>query len=264
VPSSPFFSAVARLNPFPANSNGNAAAATAPPSVTNANAAAAENVTTGSISPPTDAAGPSQPNAGQNGSAGAAGNAAIASAADRKGVYPLIARASESMVGVVAVAGPSASMPAEVNTSSRRAGADAKGVSLSDAVTAAVLSHPLMGAQAAKVTGSLADVRTAQGATKPQLQVYAGSGGSYLGSYSNSPSQFGSVEVPGSSRSDAGFTLRQLVYDFGAARADIARSKSLVDAERLRLADQAEDIALRTVNAYLNLLEQGELIALID
>jgi adhesin transport system outer membrane protein len=264
VPSSPFFSAVARLNPFPANSNGNAAAANAPPSVTNANAAAAENVTTGSISPPTDATGPSQPNAGQNGSAGAAGNAAIASAADRKGVYPLIARASESMVGVVAVAGPSASMPAEVNTSSRRAGADAKGVSLSDAVTAAVLSHPLMGAQAAKVTGSLADVRTAQGATKPQLQVYAGSGGSYLGSYSNSPSQFGSVEVPGSSRSDAGFTLRQLVYDFGAARADIARSKSLVDAERLRLADQAEDIALRTVNAYLNLLEQGELIALID
>ena len=262
VPSSPFFSAVARLNPFPANSNGNAAAANAPPSVTNANAAAAENITTGSISPPTDATGPSQPNAGQNGSAGAAGNTAIASAADRKGVYPLIARASENMVGVVA--GPSASMPAEVNTSSRRAGAEAKGVSLSDAVTAAVLSHPLMGAQAAKVTGSLADVRTAQGATKPQLQVYAGSGGSYLGSYSNSPSQFGSVEVPGSSRSDAGFTLRQLVYDFGAARADIARSKSLVDAERLRLADQAEDIALRTVNAYLNLLEQGELIALID
>jgi adhesin transport system outer membrane protein len=262
VPSSPFFSAVARLNPFPANSNSNAAATNAPPSVTDANAAAAENVTTGSISPPTDAAGPSQPNAGQNGSAGAAGNAAIASAADRKGVYPLIARASENMVGVVAE--PSASMPAEVNTSSRRAGAEAKGVSLSDAVTAAVLSHPLMGAQAAKVTGSLADVRTAQGATKPQLQVYAGSGGSYLGSYSNSPSQFGSVEVPGSSRSDAGFTLRQLVYDFGAARADIARSKSLVDAERLRLADQAEDIALRTVNAYLNLLEQGELIALID
>jgi outer membrane protein, adhesin transport system len=121
-----------------------------------------------------------------------------------------------------------------------------------------------MGAQAAKVTGSLADVRTAEGAIKPQLQVYAGSGGSYLGSYLNSPSQFSSVNIPGSTRSDAGFTLRQLVYDFGAARADIAHSKSLVDAERLRLADQAEDIALRTVNAYLNLLEQEELIALID
>src|SRR5216684_6365589 len=264
VPSSPFFSAVARLNPFPANSNGNAAAANAPPSVMNANAAATDNMPTGAIQPSVAAPSPSQPNAGQNGSAGAAGNTAIASAADRKGVYPLIARASANMVGVVAVAEPSASMPTEVSTSSRRAGAEEKGVSLSDAVTAAVLGHPLMGAQAAKVTGSLADVRTAQGATKPQLQVYAGSGGSYLGSYSNSPTQFGSVAVPGSSRSDAGFTLRQLVYDFGAARADIARSKSVVDAERLRLADQAEDIALRTVNAYLNLLEQGELIALMD
>jgi adhesin transport system outer membrane protein len=264
VPSSPFFSAVARLNPFPANSNGNAAAANAPPSVTNANAAANDNIATDAISPSTDAPGPSQPSASQNGSAGAAGNTAIAPAADRKGVYPQIARASANLVGVVAVAEPKASMPTEVSTSSRRAGAEGKGVSLSDAVTAAVLGHPLMGAQAAKVTGSLADVRTAQGATKPQLQVYAGSGGSYLGSYSNSPTQFGSVAVPGSSRSDAGFTLRQLVYDFGAARADIARSKSVVDAERLRLADQAEDIALRTVNAYLNLLEQGELIALMD
>ncbi len=75
------------------------------------------------------------------------------------------------------------------------------GVSLSQAVGAAVMSHPLMGAQAAKVTGSLADVRTAQGATKPQLQVYAGSGGSYLGCYANSPassarSPFPEVLVP--------------------------------------------------------------------
>ena len=117
-----------------------------------------------------------------------------------------------------------------------------------------------MGAQAAKVTGSLADVRNAQGATKPQMQVYAGSGGSYLGGYSNNPRTFGSVDIPGSSRSDAGFTLRQLVFDFGAAKADIARSRSVVDAERLRLADQAEDIALRTINAYFNLLEQEQLI----
>lgn len=138
------------------------------------------------------------------------------------------------------------------------------GISLGQAVGIAVMSHPLMGAQAAKVTGSLADVRTAQGATKPQLQVYAGAGGSYLGTYSNVPTQFGSVNVPGSSRSDAGFTLRQLVYDFGAAKSDIARSRSLVDAERLRLADQAEDIALRTANAFLNLLEQEELIVQID
>ena len=255
VPSSPFLTAVA------------AAAAKASPSAMNANAAATDDVATSSTSRPANTPSPSQPNAGQqNGSTGAAADTPpVAGAADRKEVYPQIARASGNMVEAFAAAGLRASMPAEVGTSSPRGHAEGKKeVTLSAAVAAAVMSHPLMGAQAAKVTGSLADVRTAQGATKPQLQVYAGSGGSYLGSYSNYPSQFGSVAIPGSSRSDAGFTLRQLVYDFGAARADIARSKSLVDAERLRLADQAEDIALRTVNAYLNLLEQGELIALID
>jgi adhesin transport system outer membrane protein len=255
VPSSPFLTAVA------------AAAAKASPSAMNANAAATDDVATSSTSRPATTPSPSQPNARQqNGSTGAAADTQpVAGAADRKEVYPQIARASGNMVEAFAAAGLRASMPAEVGTSSPHGHAEGKKeVTLSAAVAAAVMSHPLMGAQAAKVTGSLADVRTAQGATKPQLQVYAGSGGSYLGSYSNYPSQFGSVAIPGSSRSDAGFTLRQLVYDFGAAKADIARSKSLVDAERLRLADQAEDIALRTVNAYLNLLEQGELIALID
>lgn len=141
---------------------------------------------------------------------------------------------------------------------------EAKRISLGQAIGAAVLSHPLMGAQAAKVTGSMADVRTSEGALKPQLQVYAGSGGSYYGSYLNTPRQFYDPSVPGASRTDVGFTFRQLVYDFGAAKADVARSKSLVSAERLRLADQAEDIALRTANAYMNLLEQSELIAQIN
>jgi outer membrane protein, adhesin transport system len=252
VPNSPFLTAVVRLNPLPGNSSFNAAAAPASPPAISADAAAADTPTTAAIASPTGAAGPSEPSAGQ------------AVAANRQAVYPQIARASANTTSVLATAVPPPAMPAAVSPSSPRARAEGKAVTLSDAVTAAVMSHPLMGAQAAKVMGSLADVRTAQGATKPQLQVYAGSGGSYLGSYLNSPEQFGSVAIPGSSRSDAGFTLRQLVFDFGAARADIARSKSLVDAERLRLADQAEDIALRTVNAYLNLLEQGELIAEID
>jgi adhesin transport system outer membrane protein len=183
-------------------------------------------------------------------------------APERKAVYPQIVSASSDMANVLVK--PSAPAPDTTGSTSRGARASGQGVSLGDAIGAAVMSHPLMGAQAARVTGSLADVRTAQGATNPQLQVYAGSGGSYLGTYVTSPNMFGSVAIPGSERTDVGFTLRQLVYDFGAAKADIARSKSVVDAERLRLADEAEDIALRTANAYVNLLEQAELIAMID
>jgi outer membrane protein, adhesin transport system len=138
------------------------------------------------------------------------------------------------------------------------------GLSMSEAVAVAVLSHPLMGAQAARVKSSGADLRYAQGAIKPTLEVFAGTGQSTAGSYGNYPTQFDHLRIPGTARTDAGFTFRQLIYDFGAARAEIARNRALIDAEKLKLADQAEDIALRTVNAFLNLLEQKELIGLID
>jgi outer membrane protein, adhesin transport system len=264
VPSSPFLTAVARLPAFRANPGAASAAANPLPSATNANAATTENITTGPLRPPAAAPPSGQQTAEQGPLLRPASNPAIEPAADRAGVSPQIASVTPRMVDAITAARAPAPIPGKNTTSSPGARIEGKGISLSDAVGTAVLNHPLMGAQAAKLTGSLADVRTAEGATKPQLQVYAGSGGSYLGTYANSPVQFGSVEIPGSSRTDAGFTLKQLIFDFGAARADILRSKSLADAERLRLADQAEDIALRTVNAYLNLLEQEELIALID
>jgi adhesin transport system outer membrane protein len=260
VPNSPFLTAVAGI------ASSRPAAATSGPSAAalNARAQMPDTTTTGSIPPSSAAANDDTGPFALRGTFGVAASDAPESVANRKSVYPQIASASSEMVGLFAaakIAPPSAADNVVAPSSMRGRG---RLISLNDAVGAAVLSHPLMGAQAAKVTGSLADVRTAQGATKPQLQVYAGSGGSYLGSYLNAPAQFGDINIPGSSRSDAGFTLRQLIYDFGAAKADILRSKSLVAAERLRLADQAEDIALRTVNAYLNLLEQDQLISLID
>ena len=249
VPNSPFLTAVVRFNPL----------ARPPESVANANAAVNDAST---AQPTVSAIEPQSAPARTVIATADVETTSAVSSAERKEVYPQVASASRSLATIAAPAAPEIARP--VVADAAKPAPRGRGILLGEAVGAAVLSHPLMGAQAAKVSGSLADVRTAEGSLKPQLQVYAGSGGSYLGSYVNYPRQFSDVAVPGSSRSDAGFTLRQLIYDFGAAKADIARSKSLVDAERLRLADQAEDIALRTANAYFNLLEQSELIALID
>lgn len=256
VPNSPFLTAVIRLKPTTVGSNAAIAATGSVASPFDANAQAADLPLRGSIL--NAALGPM---AGEVPPPTPKPPPFTAPVPERSQVFPQIAAAQSTLVASVAPTMTPNAGPKRPNDSPVRGG---KAVLLGEAVGVAVLSHPLMGAQAAKVSGSLADVRTAQGALKPQLQVFAGSGGSYLGSYQNYPQQFGSVAIPGSSRSDAGFTLRQLVYDFGAAKADVARSRSIVDAERLRLADQAEDIALRTVNAYLNLLEQRELIALMD
>jgi adhesin transport system outer membrane protein len=262
VPNSPFLTAVVRLNPLATPSGDGAAGPNPRNTAGNPNAATVGAAATQQAAPENDLHGQSQRDDPQSTVSIAGATLRGSLAAERKEVYSQVAAASSSLA---AMATPS---PLQAGGSGQGGVAKpvpkGRGILLGEAIGAAVLSHPLMGAQAAKVTGSLADVRTAQGAIKPQLQVYAGSGGSYLGSYANSPHQFDAVNVPGSSRSDAGFTLRQLVYDFGAAKSDIARSRSLVDAERLRLADQAEDIALRTVNAYFNVIEQSELIALMD
>ena len=53
VPSSPFLTAVARLSPFQANANANGAATDLSASARNANAAASEDIATGSVSPVT-------------------------------------------------------------------------------------------------------------------------------------------------------------------------------------------------------------------
>lgn len=137
-------------------------------------------------------------------------------------------------------------------------------LTLEDAVAAAVLSHPTMGAAAARVVKASAGVDAAQTAFRPTLSVMTGTGWAMLGQYNNYPHMFSAPGLPGSERTDLGLSFRQLIWDFGAAQEEVERSKAVVDSEKLKLADQAEDIALRTVNAYFNLLEQQELLNLID
>jgi outer membrane protein, adhesin transport system len=265
---SPFFETVARLNPFklrvrsPVPAASPAAVPAKPPAVVIADIPMRGTITTGPSTPvPARAMRPQDPPP-----AGLVAAPAVAPPVpkvNRQDVVNQLAVTSRDFTAAaLSTLKPLLADPGRPVESAHAR--EATRVSLGQAIGAAVLSHPLMGAQAAKVSGSLADVRTSEGALKPQLQVYAGSGGSFYGAYLNTPKQFYDASIPGASRTDVGFTFRQLVYDFGAAKADVAHSKSLVSAERLRLADQAEDIALRTANAYMNLLEQSELITQIN
>ena len=202
---------------------------------------------------------------------------AAAPRVERVAVLPEVAQASNGLLADIAAKGmPVAAVPhagephkisrgkAPVSSGKPPVRKDPSSLSMSHAVAVAVLSHPLMGAQAARVQSSGADLRYSQGALKPTLEIFAGTGQSTAGTYGNYPTQFDHANIPGTARTDIGFTFRQLIFDFGAARSEIARNRALIDAEKLKLADQAEDIALRTVNAFLNLLEQKELIGLID
>src|SRR3569833_23176 len=203
VPNSPFLTALVRLNPA-ATTDAAAAAPNSTGSVANANAAITDGWT---LRPSTSESSAGSGTQRSNPSAAAAGvetTSSVGSVGERKDVYHQVTSASGDLAAIAAPSVTQMSKPSQGQVP--KVGAKARGILIGEAVGAAVLGHPLMGAQAARVPGSLADVRTAQGAEKPQVQVYGGTGGSYLGSYVNYPRQFGDVAVPGSSRTDAGIT----------------------------------------------------------
>lgn len=191
---------------------------------------------------------------------GAIPTANVEAAKTRSDVMPAIADATPDFVGAIAPKG----MPTPTAAPTKSHAHAVASLTLTDAVATAVLSHPTMGAAAAKIARAQADTEGAKAAFRPTLSVSGGTGWATLGQYTNYPLAFGAPNLPGTSRTDIGFSFKQLIYDFGAAEHEVERNKAVVDSETLKLSDQAEDIGLRTVNAYLNVLEQQELLKLID
>ncbi len=187
--------------------------------------------------------------------------------ADRSSVYPQLASTDPNVASGLAPLGmPNVDISSRVAPKARESAhrVTVKQLSIRDAVAYAVLSHPLMGVQVAKLQAAGTDVKFSESALLPSLAVSAGTGISDFGTYSDYPRFMGSANLPGTMRTDVGFTFKQLVFDFGAAKSEVERNKALVDSERLKLVDEAEDIALRTVNSYMNILEKKEILAALD
>src|SRR3954471_23651254 len=170
VPNSPFLTAVVRLNPLATTPD--AAAPSSVGSVANANAAMADGWALRPSTSENAARSQIQSSSPPPAAAGVETTSSVGSVVGRKEVYPQIASASGDLAAMAAPSVPQISRPGQPQVA--KAAAKARGILIGEAVGAAVLGHPLMGAQAARVTGSLADVRTAQGAEKPQVQVYGG------------------------------------------------------------------------------------------
>jgi TolC family type I secretion outer membrane protein len=139
----------------------------------------------------------------------------------------------------------------------------ARSLSMAEAVVLAIRDHPEIGMGRSRLAESAAGVRGARAGLFPQADVRFTMG---QGTPITPDGDNGSVEAGASvsSQRTGSVTVRQLVYDFGATRSEILRSRHLAEAERFRLLDRIEEVTLRTVNAYLRVLEQRELIALAD
>lgn len=139
----------------------------------------------------------------------------------------------------------------------------ARTLSIAEAVVLAIRDHPEIGMGRSRLAETAAGVRGARAGLFPQADVRFTMG---QGTPITPDNDTGNVEAGTSvaSQRTGAVTVRQLIYDFGATRSEIQRSRHLADAERFRLLDRIEEVTLRTVNAYLRVLEQRELIALAD
>jgi outer membrane protein, adhesin transport system len=139
-----------------------------------------------------------------------------------------------------------------------------KPIRLADAVASAVMTHPEIRIGEARMREARAGISVASAALYPSADIRLAAGGNFSGSYEGTtvPYKLSTNTVDG--RLDGGIILRQLIFDFGAASSDIKRAELLRDSEKLKLKDKVDEIAYKTTQSYLKVMEQRALLALAD
>ncbi len=134
---------------------------------------------------------------------------------------------------------------------------------LPDAVRRALLHHPQMGIARSRVLEGAAGVDAALSGRYPQLDARLAGGGGVLGTTPTylSDSVYGPKQSIGGARGEAQLTARQLIYDFGARSEQIASAEARRHSAERITSDVAEDIALKTAEVYLKVLESREILA---
>ena len=133
---------------------------------------------------------------------------------------------------------------------------------LSDAIRRAVGDHPLIGLAGARVSEALAGIGIAESAFLPQVEgrLGAGPGGAAAFSDSDVRGYWAQKNAYGSARGEASVSGRQLLFDFGAVKNDVAKSSAMYDSEALKLREQTEAISGQVSDIFLKILEQRELL----
>lgn len=143
----------------------------------------------------------------------------------------------------------------------RRKDKPARGMTLADAIAQSIATHPDIAVTRAAADGARAGVTVARAGYMPQVdgRVTAGYGAP------ESPDDGYNPWVDGpEAQAQAAVTLRQLVYDFGATRDDVERSRSMLAAQNFKTMDKVEEVARKMAEAYLKILEQRALLRAAD
>ena len=136
--------------------------------------------------------------------------------------------------------------------------------SLPSAASVAVIDHPEVKIQKARIDETNAGVGIAISGLYPSGTASIGTGASMNATGVGTQGPFQGAVKGNDGRLDGGITLRQLIYDFGATQLDVERAKLSNEAERLKTFEKLDDISFRTTQAYLKVLESRDLLKLVD
>lgn len=142
-------------------------------------------------------------------------------------------------------------------------GAKLRVVVLADAVSRAIAQNPQIGMAQARFMESKAGIGVAKAPGLPQLEAAFGAGVGVLGNYSTGFGNYWDTKnAQGGVRTEGNGAFRQILFNFGATKADVERAMQQMDADGLRTVATTEEIAHNAALAYLRVQQQRELVQL--
>ena len=146
----------------------------------------------------------------------------------------------------------------------RPAAETSRPLSLVQAIRDSLYASPTVGATVANTREGEAGVTTARAAYMPHLQLTTGVGQDTSGSYQGLTGvpYWDRSNIVGTQRTDGSLSGSQLLYDFGATRADVDRAVKARDAQALKSMAAIEDVTFATAQAYMVVQENRELLTL--
>jgi adhesin transport system outer membrane protein len=129
---------------------------------------------------------------------------------------------------------------------------------LREAVEQAVRTNPEVLASVNRRFAADAGVKQALGGYFPRIDLNAGTGRERL---DNADSRLRRLSDTTFAQRDAAVTLSQMLFDGFAVKNEVARQMARVDSSAYGVAATAEDLALRTVATYLEVLRRQETVA---
>ncbi len=128
--------------------------------------------------------------------------------------------------------------------------------SLSDTVQMAIATHPEVEEATSNRRATQAELREVRGLYYPRLDVRAASGPEWTENSTSSPNGRWLW------RNESALTLSQLLFDGFAREGEVDVRASRVDAASHRVRERSEVIALNTIQAYLDVLRNDEIVQL--